>query len=466
MNPNTTLGVLTDTDFLLVGMEGGKSALQSIPVLSDMSELGTLFRHAVQVGLTSVWVMPGTKLSREVSCSFLEQTDSVWEVVTTASQLDPARPLCASVWRKVGTGRQGPILALTFPEYGRWGWLLPDATTLLATVTYLGQTLGMPVSCSPEQLALDLFKGLTSGTDASWTRPPTVDLHTLPSSDGQIVPLLESAQPVVWMRPLTIAEWRMRYLHKYEHTAPDLEVCTEVQLGAGDPLYSANGRAYDGNVPGIWRVKAETAGSVFDGKRLPSCIHGEWMCTPEIKRCTDIAYQVQVMEGYYWPEAHRTLERWSTTLWKALQRLKPTNMTPPRQVQARANAMHTIHVITRLGIERLIDKEAPGELYRPDWWTQIVGQSRARTFAYLVPLVRRGFMPVLVDRSAFWFVSSDPNPLTAVSGLLTPEKPGGYKVAYETPLTLSREIKEAIRTTSNADQLATILDAAARREDR
>lgn len=461
MNPNTILGVLTDTDFLLVGTEGGKRALQSIPVPPEMSDLGTLFRDAVQAGLTSVWVMPGTKLSREASCSFLEQADSVWEVVASASQLDPARPLCASVWRKVRGGRQGPLLSLTFPEYGRWGWLLPDATTLLATVTYLEQTLGVPVNCSPEQLALELLKGLTIETDVSWTRPLTVDLRTLPISNGQTVPMLESARQVVWMRPLTITEWRMRYLHKYDHNALDLEVCTEVQLGAGDPLYSANGRAYDGNLPGIWRVKAETAGSVFDGKRLPSCIHGEWMSTPEVKCCTDIAYQVQVTEGYYWPESHRTLERWASTLSKALQRLKPASTTS-RQVQARANAAHTIQAITQLGIEKLVDEEAPGGLYRPDWWAQIVGRSRARTFAHLVTLVRRGFMPVLVDKQARWFVSNDPNPLTAVPGLLTPQKPGGYKAAYETPLALSGEIKEAIRTASSADQLATMLDASAR----
>jgi len=335
--------------------------------------------------------------------------------------------------------------------------------TLLATVTYVEHALGIAVNCSPEQLALDLLKGLIVETDNAWTRPPTVDLRTLPTSDGQTVPILESARPVVWMRPLTIAEWRMKYLHKYEHNTLDLEACNEVQLGAGDPLYSANGRAYDGKLPGIWRVKAETAGSIFDGKRLPSCIHGEWMSTPEVKCCTNIAYQVQVTEGYYWPESHRMLERWATTLWKAHQRFKLTSTTY-RHAQARSNASHTIQAITQLGIGKLADEKAPGGLYRPDWWAQIVGQSRASVFAHLVTLVRQGSMPILVDRQALWFVSNDPNPLTAVPGLFAPEKSGGYKAAYETPLTLSGEIKEAFRTTNSASQLAMMLDALAREE--
>src|SRR5437764_542342 len=379
MNPNTIQGALTDTDFTLVGMVGGKRALQSIPVPPQMSDWSTLFTHAVQAGLTSVWVLPGSRFSREVSRSSLEQVDSVWEVVATYSQLDPARPLCATVWRKLRSGRQGPVLSLTFPEYGGWEWQLPDATTLLATVTYVELALGIPVNCSPEQLALDLLKSLTIETDVSWTRLPTVDLRNLPTSDGQTLPILESARPVVWTRPLAIAEWRLKYLHKYERNTLDLESCTGVQLGAGDPLYSANGRAYDGKMPGIWRVKAETAGSIFDGKRLPSCIHGEWMSTPEVKCCTDIAYQVHVTEGYYWPESHRTLERWATTLWKAHQRFKLTS-TAYRHAQARSNASRTIRAITQLGIAKLADEKAPGGLYRPDWWAQIVGQSRASVF--------------------------------------------------------------------------------------
>src|SRR5205823_5897906 len=77
MNPNTILGVLTDTHFILIGTVGGKRAPQSIPLPPQVSDRSTLFRHAVQAGLTSLWVMPGTRFSREVSRFFIEQTDNV-----------------------------------------------------------------------------------------------------------------------------------------------------------------------------------------------------------------------------------------------------------------------------------------------------------------------------------------------------------------------------------------------------
>src|SRR2546421_12227754 len=111
MNPNTILGVLTETDFMLVGMGGGNRALQSIPVPPQMSDWSTLFTHAVQAGLTSVWVMPGSRFSREACRSSFEQVDSVWEAMATYSQLDSARPLWASIWRKLRSGRHGPVLS-------------------------------------------------------------------------------------------------------------------------------------------------------------------------------------------------------------------------------------------------------------------------------------------------------------------------------------------------------------------
>jgi hypothetical protein len=69
-------------------------------------------------------------------------------------------------------------------------------------------------------------------------------------------------------------------------------------------------------------------------------------------------------------------------------------------------------------------------------------------------------MPVLIDRDAFWVVSDDPNPLTAVPGLTVP-KWRGYSVGYEVPLLLTSELKEAFRTTEHASQLAVMLDALA-----
>ena len=81
-----------------------------------------------------------------------------------------------------------------------------------------------------------------------------------------------------------------------------------------------------------------------------------------------------------------------------------------------------------------------------------IGKTRARA-----PV---GEVPVLIDGDALWVVSNDPNPLTAVPGLLTASRWRGYAVGYPVPLTLTSEIKQALRTIDSA-QLAVTLDTLA-----
>jgi len=233
-----------------------------------------------------------------------------------------------------------------------------------------------------------------------------------------------------------------------------------VHLGAGAPQYSSNGRACDDIRPGIWHVSAERAGSLFDGKRLPSCLDGEWMSTPQVKCCRDIGYQVQVREGYYWQESQESLKRWAMTLWQAGERLH-THPQTYRHVQGRANAAHTIKLLAELGVTILAQEKPTGGWSRPDWRAQIIGRSRATLFAHLAGLVRKGTMPVLVDRDALWVVSNDPNPLTAVPDLVTAPRWRGYTVGYEVPLPLSGDVREVFRTARHAGQVVMVLDTLA-----
>jgi hypothetical protein len=233
-----------------------------------------------------------------------------------------------------------------------------------------------------------------------------------------------------------------------------------VQLGAGAPEYSSNGRAYDGIHPGIWRIRTEPAGSIFDGKHLPSCVDGEWMSTPQVKCCQDISYHVYVQEGYYWSQTHELLKQWARTLWQAAERLH-TRPQSYRHVQGKANAFQTIKQLAQLGVAILAEAENNGGWSRPDWWAQIVGHSRAVLFHHLASLARKGTMPVLVDRDAFWVISDDPNPFTAVPDLVTAHRWKGYIAGYKVPLPLSSEIREAFRTAEHDDHFVKVLDTLA-----
>ncbi len=459
MNSNT-IGVLNDTEVLLVGVFQGKHVLRSILLPPDASELRGLLEFLWQAGLTSAWVMPGTTLSRIATCAWFEQVTLHWAVVTHPDPHKPTRPLCALLWPKGSGQQEARRLTFVFPEHAGWCWVLPDARSLLATVTYLEQVLARPIIDSPDLVAHQLLTDLTLDQSTSRLRSSPVDLWTLLSGGGTVIPVMESARDLVWMRPLTLVEQRQRYLHKYIHLSRYLEACKAVQLGGGAPDYSSNGRAYDGIRPGIWRIHVERSGSVFDGKRLPSCVDGEWMSTPQVKCCQDISYHVFVQEGYYWSQSHELLKRWAGTLWQAAERLH-THPQSYRHVQGKANAFQAVKQLTQLGVAILAKDENNGGWARPDWWAQIVGRSRAILFTHLASLARKDTMPVLVDRDALWVVSDDPNPLSAVPGLVAAHRWKGYIVGYEVPLPLSSEVKAEFRTVEHPDQVVMALDTLA-----
>lgn len=458
-NPQPTVGVLTDSEILLVDVVGGKRVLRSLLLPPDAYTLSRLLEYLWQAELTAVWVLPTATLTQTTPSACLEQVHPHWNVVVHSHPVNSSRPTSVSLWPRGSDQRGTRRLVLAFPENAGWDWEFSDARSLLATVTYVDQVLGRSLFDVPELVAHQLLTDLADDQPPSWLC--SVDLHSLPSSDSSPVPILERAQDLAWMRPLTLVEQRGRFLHKYTHLSLSLEAAMSVRLGIGEPQYSPTGRAYDGARPGIWRVSAERVGSVFDGTRLPSCLDGEWMSTPQLQCCRDIGYHVQVREGYCWQESHALLKKWATTLWRAGERLH-TQPQLFRHTQARANASHAITKLADFGVAILSQGRATGGWNRPDWWASLIGGGRATLFAHLVRLVRKGIMPVLVACNALWVVSNDPDPLTAVPELASTRHWQGYSIGYAAPIPLTTDIRDAFRTTNDAAQMAQVLDTLVR----
>ena len=456
----TVMGILKDNELLLLDAIQGKGVLRSLQLPSDVSEPGALLQYLWDAGLHSAWVMPATTLSRAATCSWLEQASNRWVVRVHPDPQEPIRPIRAQLWPREGKQGETHRLTLAFPEYTGWGWEITDAHSLLATVSYLQQVLSKSVTDSPHVLAHELLGDLTCDAADSPLGSSPVDLYAFSGSGATPVPLRECASDVVWMRPLSVMEQQQRYVQKYVHLSWHLQAAIGAPLGEGAPQYAASGRAYDGVRPGIWRAHAERAGSVFDGKQLPSSLSGEWMSTPQVRCCQNIGYRVQVREGWYWHEAHHLLKGWGTTLWQAASRL---HIRPQvyRHALGRANALHTITRLAELGISSLAEVQTAPGWSRPDWWVQVVGLGRALLFAQLVDLVKKGTMPVLVERNAFWVISDEPHPHSAVPGLVTGQPWRGYSAGYGAPLLLTSEVRDAWKCAQHAGELALALDTLA-----
>ena len=123
--------------------------------------------------------------------------------------------------------------------------------------------------------------------------------------------------------------------------------------------------------------------------------------------------------------------------------------------------MRTISRLAELGISLLAQEQRVGGLSRPDWWIQVVGLGRALLFAQLGTMVKRGIMPVLVQRNAFWVISDEAHPPSAVPGLVTAQRWTGYTAGYEAPLLLTSEVRNAWKCAQHVGELALALDTLA-----
>jgi hypothetical protein len=460
-NATRDVGVLTDTEILLVERLQGKRHLRSLPLLAPIHETTTLLNLLWETELSCIWVMPGSMFSQSMLGSWFEQASATWISLVHPDPHESSRPLTILLWPRNTLQQASRRLTLVFPEHAGWPWELTDARSLLATISYLQQVLTIPVSDSPDLLASHLLTKWTRNLPTPQQSSFPTGQHALHSYPGNRLSMtLKHGHEVAWLRPLTLEEERQRYLHKYIHFSHTLETCKSLLLGTGEVQHSPNGRAFDGQRPGTWRVKGERAGSIFDGTRLPTCLSGEWMSTAQVICCRDISYRIHVEEGFFWPHSDYFLKEWATTLWQAGGRLQ-TNHQIYRHGQARNNAMRAIQMLTQSGIHLLTQEEGDGGWSHPDWKAQIAGGRQANLFAHLVSLARKGIMPVLIEGDAFWIVSPDPNPLSAAPGLLTARTWRGFIPGYEAPLPLSSEIRTAFRQGNSAEQVSNMLDTLA-----
>ena len=105
LNPNQhRIGVLTDTEVLLVEVVQGKQVLHSNLLPLDADKLSVLLEYLWQLGLSEVWILPNTTLSQTARCAWFEEINDSWVAVVHPNAAEADRPLCA---RLPGACRMG-----------------------------------------------------------------------------------------------------------------------------------------------------------------------------------------------------------------------------------------------------------------------------------------------------------------------------------------------------------------------
>src|SRR6266700_2448738 len=172
--PALPTGVLTDHELLLGGMVGGKPVLQAHLLPWEARTLEGLLNYLWEQEVTTVWVLPTAKLSHEITATRLEQESGQWITLIHAPSITSERPSSAVFFPRGSRSAVGRRMTLAFPAHAGWNWQLPDALSLLATVTYLEQLLSRQVVDTPQQCAAQVLGERTSREPVSELRASAV----------------------------------------------------------------------------------------------------------------------------------------------------------------------------------------------------------------------------------------------------------------------------------------------------
>src|SRR5437016_5695492 len=127
---SSVMGILMDSELLLLEAVQGKRVLRSLQLPAAVGEPDRLLQYLWDAGLHSAWVMPATTRSRTATCSWLEQASNRWVVRVHPDPQEPTRPIYALLWPRERDQWQARRLALAFPEHSGWCWDLTDARSL------------------------------------------------------------------------------------------------------------------------------------------------------------------------------------------------------------------------------------------------------------------------------------------------------------------------------------------------
>lgn len=219
-----------------------------------------------------------------------------------------------------------------------------------------------------------------------------------------------------WSRSPTEEEAAMSYLHAYDRGGSYMAAIPGLELPIGDALHHPNGFDFDAKLPGYWCVEVpEQQDWLMPYVLNPKCrnITGpKWVCTPRLERAVALGYQPTVIEAYVWPEHGRVLRTWYERFRDAATGL---DCEEPDAQAARQQSKLVRNVAIGLMASRTHLQGKTG--YSPERRFHIVSKASA-SIAYKIHQigVDSGRWPVAVLKDTVYYVSDDPDPVTAWPG--------------------------------------------------
>ncbi|WP_158603048.1 hypothetical protein [Jiangella rhizosphaerae] len=315
----------------------------------------------------------------------------------------------------------------------------PDATTIAKRLDLFARRVGIPYRISAGVTGQDLMQTIKprSGTGRAG-RIEAIDTYVEPCPPA-VKPGVEPE--MVWTRNLQPSEFEKKYLHVYDRNAHYVAAAGATLLGGAIPAeHYPNGADFDQRRPGFWRIVTPEWDDPFQPDPFPpDFITGQrretsWVATPTLWWLTNPnldfgrGMDIEILEAYLWPalptrggprdtstaRTSRYLEGWTAHLREALKALKNDGSRDAEMVLPDVK-LTGVAPIGKFAADRQAERQSP--LYRPDWRHQVIAQAKSN-MRWMIDKIgtRTGQWPIAIYFDALYYVSDDPNPITAWPG--------------------------------------------------
>lgn len=418
-----TLAVIDDQHFLSIG---GKKPHGKISTLEN------LIYWARSYKFSHVWVVPGCLSDIGGRQGIEEAKAQGWNIISIGKD----RISFMSARRNDETHES--MTYIGFVEYSRWPWKATgnDAAGLLRTIARLETALMLEIEWTPAHMAMEVGRQKNANR-WWWLQPMTFDLEAKGFSYTNDI-----ARELHWppRGQQTDIPGGASYEISLDANSAYAAAMISLNVGEGDPNW-ADGTAYDGKVPGFWRVEVKRTLEkeyIWDGEELPGFEQRKWMTTDLIEQLRRSGFDIAVQAGWYWgyekrmmkeeeitfPRFHQTLRSTAEHLWK----LRVEWRAKCEQDAVNKNIYESISQIIKAIHGKMADEDYHDRhLRRRDIWALVVAKSVALTIYRAEKIYRLyGLKPIRIKADELTYAVSDPH---IFDGLIDGNKLGGLKLA-------------------------------------
>lgn len=401
--------------------------------------LEQLCNYAIQQGIQYVWVLAHSAL--EVHRADFTLSEREWSCLPNwLYDEDVERMKGDNILASVHLYRKGELVRrrtnIIFLKHCRWAWNRPDITPkeLAATVIELEGLVGVPVGGSPAGTGMKFLEKQLQERNApadetkrpAWLRPPELDLKATPWG--------QAPKPLIWSRIPTEEELQRKYLWAFDKNSAYGRAAVNEKFGVFQPVRVDQmhvGAMYHDLLPGMWLVKMHGMHELneIDWSLVPPVPLEEntptWLSTPQVKLCRQRGCDMELLEGWYFPNSEYLWRKWAQSLWNIRQGF-------------------AAGCWQREAIKQILnDTMGLSNKIRSDWYRQFV-DGAATVMHYNIALYAlRGSYPIGCMVDCLYYLSDAREPQKAVSGILDHTTSlGGYKVKWG--LEVTDEVREIL----------------------